>query len=97
MKPQHTPTPWHRNIKPASKYNVIFADRNTHVLKLVTEGLSEEEIEANCDFILHACNAHDELVGLLERIKTIFSWDEQDDDSLAKDVCLALAKAKGEK
>lgn len=50
----HTPGPWHRNIKPASKYNVVFAGCNTHVAAMKTEGLSEAEIEANMDLIAAA-------------------------------------------
>lgn len=50
----HTPGPWHRNIKPASKYNVVFAGRNTHVAAVKTEGLSVAEIEANMDLIVAA-------------------------------------------
>ena len=50
----HTPGPWHRNIKPASKYNVAFAGRNTHVAAVKTQGLSEVEIEANMDLIVAA-------------------------------------------
>lgn len=47
----HTPGPWSRNIPPARKYCVIFAGRNTHVAQVATQGLSDEEIEANCDLI----------------------------------------------
>ncbi|QOT75083.1 hypothetical protein [Cupriavidus basilensis] len=50
----HTPGPWHRNIKPASKYNVVFAGRNTHVAAVKTQGMSEAEIEANMDLIVAA-------------------------------------------
>jgi len=50
----HTPGPWHRNIKPARKYGVIFAGRNTHVARLAVEGLADDEIEANCDLITAA-------------------------------------------
>lgn len=50
----HTQGPWSRNIKPASKYNTIFAGRNTHVAHLSTAGLSEEEIESNANLIVAA-------------------------------------------
>lgn len=33
-KAKHTPGPWHRNIKPAGKYRVIFTGRNTHIAML---------------------------------------------------------------
>lgn len=51
---EHTPGPWHRNIKPASKYNTIFAGRNTHVARLVIDQLAEGEVEANCNLIAAA-------------------------------------------
>ena len=50
----HTPGPWHRNIKPARHYPCIFADHNTHVTRLAGDGLSDEEIEGNCNLIAAA-------------------------------------------
>jgi hypothetical protein len=50
----HTSGPWHRNIKPASHYPVIFAGRNTHVARVIDQGLPEAEIEANCNLIAAA-------------------------------------------
>lgn len=54
MQTKHTPGPWHRNIKPATKYNTIFSGRNTHVTRLAVEGKTEEEVEANCALIVAA-------------------------------------------
>jgi hypothetical protein len=56
---KHTPGPWHRNIKPASKYPVIWAGRNTHVAVLADGArhggsLPEEEQEANINLIAAA-------------------------------------------
>jgi hypothetical protein len=51
---KHTPGPWHRNIKPTSKFPIVFAGRNTHVAQVLTRGLSDEESEANCDLIAGA-------------------------------------------
>ena len=54
----HTPGPWHRNIKPASKYPTIFAGRNTHVAYVAAgqhgSKLPDAEIEANLVLIQHA-------------------------------------------
>lgn len=50
----HTPGPWHRNIKPARHYSTIFAGRCTHVARLATDGLTDGEIEANCNLIAAA-------------------------------------------
>jgi hypothetical protein len=49
-----TAGPWHRNIKPARRYPVVFAGRNTHVAIICTEGLTDAEIEANCNLITAA-------------------------------------------
>lgn len=54
MNAKHTPGPWHRNIKPAKKYGVIFAGSNTHVAVLRTDGLTDNEIEGNCNLIAAA-------------------------------------------
>jgi hypothetical protein len=54
MEIKHTPGPWHRNIKPARKYPIIFSGRNRHVAQILTDGLTDEEIEANCDLITSA-------------------------------------------
>tara|TARA_R100001530_G_scaffold135198_1_gene111827 strand:+ start:1801 stop:2127 length:327 start_codon:yes stop_codon:yes gene_type:complete len=51
---KHTPGPWKRNIKPATKYNTIYAGRNTHITHLAVSGLNPEEVEANCDLIAAA-------------------------------------------
>lgn len=51
--PQWTQGDWGRNIKPATKYNTIYAGRNTHVCHLAG-GLSTEETEANCNLIVAA-------------------------------------------
>lgn len=50
----HTEGPWSRNIKPASRYPVVFAGRNTHVAVVTTRGLTEEEIEGNINLIANA-------------------------------------------
>lgn len=50
----HTPGPWHRNIKPATKYPTIFASLNTHIAAVKTEGMSPEEVEANIDLLTAA-------------------------------------------
>ena len=54
MKTGHTEGGWHRNIPPAAKYPIIFAGRNTHVAQVLSRGLPESEIEANCNLIAAA-------------------------------------------
>lgn len=68
MNAKHTPGPWHRNIKPARKYSVIFAGQNTHVAQVVSCGLAEAEIEANADLIAAAPE-------LLEVLRAAFDTD----------------------
>jgi len=51
---KHTQGPWGRNIAPAWKYPIIFAGRNTHVAKLITDELPESEQEANARLIAAA-------------------------------------------
>ena len=65
----HTKGPWHRNVPPATKYTTIFAGRNTHVARVVTDGgLTPEEVEANCDLIAAA----PELLKALEAMLQIY-------------------------
>src|SRR5690349_9189461 len=35
---EHTPGPWHRNIKPATKYPTVWSGRNLHVAYVSTGG-----------------------------------------------------------
>jgi hypothetical protein len=92
----HTPGPWHRNIKPATHYNTIFAGRNTHVTRLAVEGKSEEEVEANCALIVAA----PDLLAALQMMDEAFSHyvegDPSDDEILAIQVArAAINKATG--
>lgn len=54
MTAKHTSGPWHRNIRPATKYPVVWSGRNKHVLAVKTIGLTEEEIEANINLAVSA-------------------------------------------
>src|SRR3546814_8840962 len=51
--PKITEIPWHRNIPPAEKYPVVWADRNQHVAVLA-RGLRGEDAEAAIDLIAAA-------------------------------------------
>lgn len=90
----HTPGPWHRNIKPATHYNTIFAGRNTHVTRLAVEGKTEEEVEANCALIVAA----PDLLAALQMVDRIWSNDQTanlDPESPLAIVRAAIAKATG--
>lgn len=69
MKTKHTQGRWGRNIKPASKYPIIFAGRNTHVAQVITSGISTEEAEANADLIAAAPELLTAAIAVVER------WD----------------------
>lgn len=91
MAHKHTQGEWARNIKPASKYNTIYAGRNTHVAQLATSGLSEEEIEANCNLIVAA----PELLEALEKL-WIISRNNMPSELQWQEVYGLICKAKGE-
>lgn len=61
MTAKHTPGPWHRNIRPAAKYPVVWSGRNKHVLVIKTIGLTEEEIEANINLVVSSPDLLDAL------------------------------------
>ena len=67
IKTNHAPGPWHRNVPPATKYNTIFAGRNTHVCHMTVTGLPPEQVEANCSLIAAAPEMLDLLLRLYER------------------------------
>ena len=97
--PKHTPGPWSRNIKPAKKYNTIFAGRNTHVCRLDVIGLTDEEIEGNCDLITAAPEMLEALDSVFRMLlgpepKTLKGWAQQCDfiDRTVRD---AINKAEG--
>lgn len=101
MNAQHTPGPWHRNIKPATHYNTIFSGRNTHVTRLAVEGKSEEEVEANCALIVAA---PDMLAALREAVRVLeYAADVLEAPAAShfretiSDARAAIAKAEGRK
>lgn len=91
----HTPGPWHRNIKPARKYGVIFAGRNTHVARLAVEGLADDEIEANCDLITAAPKMLETLRMLLIHAQECRKHDCPPDNYAIAAIQAAIAEAEG--
>ena len=59
---KHTPGPWHRNIKPAKRYPVIFAGRNEHIAIIETRDKTNECAEANIELIRRAPDMFDALI-----------------------------------
>jgi hypothetical protein len=99
---KHTQGPWHRNIKPASKYPVIFAGRNTHVAMLAIRGttMQEAEIEANCDLIRAAPELLAALKRTLELLNEVSRLSDaslvDDNVSILHDAVKAIEKARGD-
>jgi hypothetical protein len=86
----HTPGPWERNIKPATKYSTVWSGRNTHVAHVTSNGLSPEEVEANISLVAAAPDLLAALVGLVEE------WDDGLDDPFWNAARAAIARAKGD-
>ncbi|HYG84547.1 MAG TPA: hypothetical protein VD907_06765 [Verrucomicrobiae bacterium] len=70
MEKKHTPGPWHRNVPPATKYPTIFSGINTHVSRVVVDGLSPEEVDANASLI--ACAP--EMLEMLNQLAEELEW-----------------------
>ena len=73
---KHTPGPWSRNIPPATKYNTVFAGRNTHVAHLEVRGMDAGEIEGNCNLIAAAPDLL-AFAQLVARMKTESEFGEE--------------------
>ena len=90
---QHTPGRWHRNVPPATKYTTIWAGRNTHVARVVTDGgLTPEEIEANCTLIAAAPKLLTALRALEQSVRDLESKPVQ---KAAESARVAIAQALG--
>lgn len=94
-----TQGPWHRNIKPASRYPTIWAGRNTHVAAVVAGAphrsgngcsMPEEELEANIDLITAAPEMH---AALCEVVKWNAKRGEDDEILPADQQCDEIASA----
>jgi hypothetical protein len=72
-----TPGEWHRNIKPATKYLTVWAGRNTHVARVVRDGLSEEAVEANISIIAQAPTLARQLIATLDDLAALKRENER--------------------
>jgi hypothetical protein len=88
----YTKGPWHRNIKPASRYPVIYAGRNTHVAQVITQGLPDAEIEGNCELIRQAPQIREAAADMLAALKEYKRCGLSND---AADAAIAAAEAAG--
>lgn len=105
MSTQHTPGPWTRTPEERFKHDSsagIKGPNGNYLAAALDFNRTDrdEEVEANAEFIVRACNAHDELLAALEDIiETPVGHTTAD---CAKDLaaCIriaraAIAKAKG--
>jgi hypothetical protein len=76
----HTPGPWHRNIKPATKYSTVWSGRNKHVAAVTVSGLSPEEVEANISLIAAA----PELLAALKALMPVLDKAQETDNVFGK-------------
>jgi hypothetical protein len=87
----HTPGPWHRNIRANGKYPVVFAGRNQHVAK-VEQQSTGAETEANIDLIAAA----PDLLAALQDLTAYFGPDTDNGlDELLTNARAAIARATG--
>lgn len=88
---QHTPGPWHRNIKPAKKYPIIFAGRNTYIANVYSEEMSTEEMEANANLV----RAAPDLLKACVMARSCMRPDDNDATAQALDAAIAKATPEG--
>lgn len=108
MTQKHTPTPWKIDTALDGK-PIIFADADGgHVVCQMAYERGENDYgaftnhEINAEFIVRACNSHDDLVAALEQINVLACYGSET-DTKSMDECMleigtaareALAKAK---
>ena len=71
METKHTPTPWKAGHYITSPDKVIM---DSIGMAIANMNMAERNTEANAAYIVHACNAHDELVAALESMIKLADW-----------------------
>jgi len=66
MDAAHTPTPWHEATRGPNNMPVIGA-KGMMLAHVCTGDEFQSEADANAEFILRACNSHDQVVTALKR------------------------------
>jgi hypothetical protein len=87
----HTATPW--RISGYSDVNGNYLHIGAETSPMVLASMNERHVDtkANAEFIVRACNAHDDLVRVLKKIRrNDLPANEQ---PLWDEICAALAKA----
>jgi hypothetical protein len=108
---RHTPIPWYiegESGNPHEAY-IIVGDKQGSTIAWTSNSFDDssneeyisEEDTANAQFIIRACNSHDELLEALESVlsfdvdEAISAWEDPSQQALAM-AHKAIAKAKGE-
>lgn len=101
MTQKHTPLPWHRNVN--HKYP-IYAETTpgkkdwkyiANIIPGERASTTDEEKDANLEFIVHACNSHYELLEALKAAKAFFVHQGIDVYPVSDVMDRAIAKATG--
>ena len=81
MTAQHTPPPWRSHPYSSVVGCPITAqpDPTKDTINITATIGEQEQAEPNAAFIVHACNAHEELVAVLEMFADENAWMEWDD------------------
>ena len=102
MTTQHTPGPWKVTKNPHTRLVFLNAgNRDYPLFKDDADGLDTTNADwSNAEFIVRACNAHDDLLEALEALMRAEGLTDDDyyetiDGAMAL-ARLAIAKAKGE-
>lgn len=90
MSTQHTPGPWHRNIRADGKYPVVFAGRNQYVA-ITSQQKDPAETEANIDLI----SAAPDLLEALTELVHASTHHLADGRAAVAKARAAIAKATG--
>ncbi len=85
MTQKHTPTPWEVSYYDYDNNGPIYCIEN------VTRSTTPEEHKANAEFIVRACNAHDDLVEALKYSRKFIPHNHP--DKPWEEIDAALAKA----
>lgn len=86
----HTPTPW--ETRELLNGDQVISQKGAATAHTTVHVWNGKEEKATAQFIIAACNAHDELVRVL---KTILIWDDGNlPGDILEDARNALAKAK---
>lgn len=92
----HTPGPWHRNIKPATKYTTVWAGKNIHIAHISPSFITPEEAEANISLIAAAPDLLEALIIIFES-RLIMCGENIEKVSWILNIARkAIVKAKGE-